>query len=283
MSKQSHAVVATNSNTGAFKPSSELFIVWSSKYMTWNFRIRIHPNCDEVTGLLLLVKGLKTMFTWCSFVSSEVAPRLYRCYLLITPRVNKAMLLLLSSSNTGAFKPSNKLFIVWSSNYVTFQIREVAIWTNKTTVGIQFCNLFPLMVFQDFFCSLLAQTFRYREMNFQCHVLYTSAHGQRHSKRKHVRSYSLYSKHLTRFQSFVPAISERDNISTRENRANCETWILLMGSILFHDQVRCCEISLGGVGNQLRRCRSLSYFGSFNVAAVPWRELVALIGIIPAD
>ena len=40
------------------------------------------------------------------------------------------------------------------------------------------------------FCSMLAQTFGYREMNFQCHVLY--------SKRKHVRSNSLYSKHLTR-------------------------------------------------------------------------------------
>ena len=39
-------------------------------------------------------------------------------------------------------------------------------------------------------------------MNFQCHVLFTNPRTGRvavlHSKRKHTRSYSLYSKHLTR-------------------------------------------------------------------------------------
>ena len=72
-----------------------------------------------------------------------------------------------------------------------------------------YCNKILKKLFKvNIFKKPLVLFFR-KPLDFQCHVLYKHftvlfSHGQTvavlHSKREHVRSYSLYSKHLTRTQ-----------------------------------------------------------------------------------
>ena len=62
-------------------------------------------------------------------------------------------------------------------------------------------------VVEDIFCSLLARTFGYWEMKFQSQEFVTRVRARAeavvvlHSTRKHVRSNSFYTTHLTRFGS----------------------------------------------------------------------------------
>ena len=91
----------------------------------------------------------------------------------------------------------------WStvSRIGSIRVRSRYISTQITRCTRMKCGFQTTDDVEELFCFLYTQTFGYREMNFQCHAFTARVRVRAEPVAvKHVRSYSLYSKHLTRTQ-----------------------------------------------------------------------------------